>query len=244
MRTNRLESPLAAHPASVGVVVSLAQAAPKPTNLLKTNLLKTNPLNTNLRAGYPHAAPLSSQASRTRQPNPNPNSTPSRLPSRHQLRNTPAPLTAHIRSMALDAAADLRRVPDRDTIETLLQRARYLMPEDGAILIACYQDGLRISDLANLRQMSIRTMRRHIKRLAIRIISPIFEYVMLYESSWPATRARIARAVYLEGQSLRAVADSLHMSLHIVRRQAQCIRAIYEDHAYSNSAPRSPRRAI
>lgn len=242
MRTNRLESPLAAHPASVGVVVSLAQAAPKPTNLL----------NTNRRAGYPHAAPLSSQASRTRQPNPNPNQIPnstpsrlpSRLPSRHQLRNTPAPLTAHIRSMALDAAADLRRVPDRDTIETLLQRARYLMPEDGAILIACYQDGLRISDLANLRQISIRTMRRHIKRLAIRIISPIFEYVMLYESSWPATRARIARAVYLQGQSLRAVADSLHMSLHIVRRQAQCIRAIYEDHAYSNSAPRSPRRAI
>jgi DNA-directed RNA polymerase specialized sigma24 family protein len=84
-------------------------------------------------------------------------------------------------------------------------------------------------------------MRRRIRRLTQRLLSPKFEFVMRYldpadqaERSrlglpcWPPRRRQVALHAVVLGRSLRGTAAALGVTMHAVRREMQAINALFE----------------
>ncbi len=135
-----------------------------------------------------------------------------------------------VRSEALEFATDLRRSPSREALEVIVHRSGCLLPEDQALMDACYSRGLGVLELARLQGVDPRVVQRRIKRLSARVISAEFSFVLSQESSWPPTRRRIARAVILEGRTMRAASAVLRISLHRVREHIRLIHALFNEH--------------
>lgn len=138
--------------------------------------------------------------------------------------------TPVVRGEALAFATDLRRSPSREALEVIVHRSGCLLPEDQVLMDACYSKGLGVTELARLQGVDPRVIQRRIKRLSARVISPEFSFVLSQESSWPPTRRRIARAVILEGRTMRAASAVLRISLHRVREHIALIHALFNEH--------------
>lgn len=134
------------------------------------------------------------------------------------------------RHAALDAGveADLRRRRRRDHTARLVERAVWLPPRDRALIEAVFHHGRTVTDLAKLTGDSPRSLRRHVRQLAARLVSPRFLFVVHHRDLWTASRRRVGTACFIEGLSLRAAAGQLGMSLHTVRRHTDAIEAAYE----------------
>lgn len=141
------------------------------------------------------------------------------------LRDTPI-----VRAESLEFATDLRRSPSREALEVIVHRSGCLLPEDQALMDACFSRGMRVLELARLQGVDPRVVQRRIKRLSARVISPEFSFVLNQESAWPPTRRRIARAVVLEGRTMRGASKALAISLHTVREHVKFIYALFNEH--------------
>lgn len=141
------------------------------------------------------------------------------------LRDTPI-----VRAESLEFATDLRRSPSREALEVIVHRSGCLLPEDQALMDACFSRGMRVIELARLQGVDPRIVQRRIKRLSARVISPEFSFVLNQESAWPPTRRRIARAVVLEGRTMRGASKALAISLHTVREHVKFIYALFNEH--------------
>lgn len=134
-----------------------------------------------------------------------------------------------VRAEALEFATDLRRSPSREALEVIVHRSGCLLPEDQAIMDACYSRGMQVSEIARLKGIDARVVQRRIKRLSARVISAEFAFVLSQENSWPPTRRRVARAVIIEGRTIRAAAKALGLSLHRVREHVHLIHALLNE---------------
>ena len=126
------------------------------------------------------------------------------------------------------AAADLRRRRPAALAALVVERSRHVAPADAALLLAVYRDAAPARTIAALRGWSARRVRRRVRNLVLRVLSPQFEFVAEQIDSWPPDRARVARAVVFEGRSLRAASRHLGMTLHHVRRHAGAVRLLCE----------------
>lgn len=135
-----------------------------------------------------------------------------------------------IRAQALAYATDLRRSPSREALEIIVHRSGCLLPEDQALMDACYSRGLPVYEIARLQGLDPRVVQRRIKRLSARVISNEFSFVLSQENSWPPTRRRVARAVIIEGRPMRAACKVLRVSLHTVRENVTLIYALLNEH--------------
>lgn len=153
--------------------------------------------------------------------------------------------------------ADMRRRRNAEAAELVVRRAEFLAPEDRALLRAIYADGLSISQVALLRQTApttntlaaqgsdttpasgavsrpgvagARRVRARVRALVERALSPMFVFVASRQADWTPTRRRVAQAVYLHGMTLREAASALGVSLHVVRRHADAVRTLAEEH--------------
>lgn len=126
-------------------------------------------------------------------------------------------------------ACDLRRRRRRDLVERLVDRAQWLPAEDRTLVESVYQDGRTVSDLASLLGANPRTLRRRLRRLTRRLLSPQFVFVVAHRDRWPSTRRRVAEACVLHGRSLRETARELRLSLHCVRRHHDAVTALFQD---------------
>jgi DNA-directed RNA polymerase specialized sigma24 family protein len=106
----------------------------------------------------------------------------------------------------------------------LLDHVDELDPADRAVLHGVYQLGMTVADLASVLGRQQRTVRQRIARLAQRISSPEFQFVLRHRRSWPAARRAIAERVILRGRSQRDVARELGISIYRVRRECDRIR--------------------
>lgn len=138
--------------------------------------------------------------------------------------------TPAVRAESLELATDLRRSGSPEALEVIVHRSGCLLPEDQALMDACYARGMRVTEIAKLRGVEARAIQRRIKRLSARVISPEFSFVLDQESTWPATRRRIARAVVLEGRTIQATSRALGLPIHSVRQHAQLIHALFIEH--------------
>jgi len=133
-----------------------------------------------------------------------------------------------IDSINIQTASDLRRRVPRDLAELLVARAEHLLPEDQALITAVYQDNLTAAQVAQLKGCPARTIRRRLRVLIQRLLSPRYQFVASRLDRWPPTRKRVARACVLQGHTLRAAAESLGVSLHTVRRHMDAVAAQHE----------------
>lgn len=133
--------------------------------------------------------------------------------------------------------ADLRRARKREQIQTLLDRAHAaeLPSTDLELLRAVLADGRTAVNLSALTGEHIRTVRRRIRKLTIRLNDPFFLYVLRHRDAWPASRRTAATAIVLHGLTLRDAAKSLGISLHLARKQRDTIAGLYET---ATSTPR------
>ncbi len=128
----------------------------------------------------------------------------------------------------IQAATDLRRRAPRDLADLLVARAEHLLDEDRALINAVYRDNLTASEIASLQSVSPRTVRRRVRVLVQRLLSPRYEFVARRRDAWSPTRARVAVACVLQGRTLRGAAQHLKVSLHTVRRHMDAVAAQHE----------------
>lgn len=126
---------------------------------------------------------------------------------------------------------DLRRREARaELIARLATRAELLPPEERALLKAVYERGMPVAKLAALRgaEGDAGALRRRLRRLVVRVLSPEFEFVARHRTGWGAARRRVATAMVLHGLSQRQAAAALGLSAHVVRRHREAVLALYD----------------
>jgi len=129
-----------------------------------------------------------------------------------------------------DNAVDLRRRRSRELGETIVDHARWSLPDDRAVLHAIYRDGLTAHQVALLRHEPPRRVRSRVRRLVQRLLSDQFLFVLRMRDAWPSLRRKVAGACILQGRSMRETADHLHISLHTVRKEMAIIDALFHAH--------------
>lgn len=149
--------------------------------------------------------------------------------------------TRHARGVGLgsidpDIAADRRRKQARHLRDIVPGRLEPLDPADAAILRAVFERGVAVASLiATTRgqdemrfQSKARSMRRRVRRLVARVLSPSYLFVMRNEQQIPPPLRRVARLSVLQGRTQREVADELRLSLFETRRRIIAMRALID----------------
>ena len=121
----------------------------------------------------------------------------------------------------------------RRLAELVVHRSEFLLPQDRALVTTVYRDGLRASDAARLLgpPRTPDSVRRRLRTLISRMLSPGFETVLRSGKQWPPPRRRIAEACVLEGRTRRDAAEHLGLTLHRVRTEMAVINALVNDNA-------------
>ncbi|MFG0275079.1 MAG: hypothetical protein ACF8QF_08480 [Phycisphaerales bacterium] len=123
-------------------------------------------------------------------------------------------------------ASDLRRRRTPLVVEEVVLRAALLPEADRALLLAVYRDATPARTIAELRGLHVRRVRRRVRSLVQRVLSPRFGFVMDHMASWPRTRRRVAQAVVIEGRPRREASETLGVTIHTVRRRMEEIRLL------------------
>lgn len=145
-------------------------------------------------------------------------------------------------------ALDLRRPRDAEAADRVIHRAEWLGPADRALVLAVFRDGMTVTALARANDACPRTLRRRLHAAVSRINDDRAAFVVAQTTAMPAVsgtpsppaitgvRARIARSIYLHGCTMRALADTLDLSLHTVRAHRQAVDALYDAWKHQGAA--------
>lgn len=114
----------------------------------------------------------------------------------------------------------------RRHVERILQRAAHLPEPDRVILQAIYELRVPAREVARLHGTSARAVRRRVRALVRRVLSPAFAFVAQRAPEWPETLRLVATMCVLHARSIRDTARLLDMSYHSVRRLRQAVHAL------------------
>ena len=128
-------------------------------------------------------------------------------------------------SFTTNTEAD-RRYHQRNHIESLLDRAKYLGETDCALIDQVYRYGSSVSSVARISGRSAPYLRRQIARSLKRINSPLFTFMIMHGDLLPAKVRRTATLVALRGYSQRRTANVSGQTLHRVRKHIEILRAL------------------
>ena len=123
---------------------------------------------------------------------------------------------------------DLRRKRREGELDVLLRRAEALPKQDRLFLETILREGKSTVKVAGLMQTNPRALRRRAKRLARRLCSHEFLFVIREMGNWPLTRRRVAEACVIEGKSVRQAAVDLRITFHTVRRHIEAMAHAFE----------------
>lgn len=126
------------------------------------------------------------------------------------------------------AVRDLRRRIDRSQADRIVARAAFLPHRDRALLEAYFLHGRTVKDIALANETETRRVSRKLRRLAVRVLSERFTFVVQRMHVWAPSRRKVATAMMLCGQSMREAAETQHMTLYSVRRHHDAICAQFE----------------
>lgn len=124
--------------------------------------------------------------------------------------------------------ADLRRRRKAEQIDLVLQRASALGTPDRTLLEWVLRDGRTAIQVAHVTKEPVRAVRRRVRRLMRRILSPEFLFVVREREQWPPTRRRVADACIVDGRSMNQASKELRLSFHSVRRHIETIAGAFE----------------
>lgn len=121
----------------------------------------------------------------------------------------------------------------RDMAERLLDIAEHLSTSDAALIRAVYDRGMTATAFAKAARQQPRSLRLRLQRLVARITTPNFLRILALHRRWPPFRREVARAIFLRNESQRRAAARLGVSIHRIRRECDCIRALAEEQDYA-----------
>jgi DNA-directed RNA polymerase specialized sigma24 family protein len=130
--------------------------------------------------------------------------------------------------------ADLRCGLPKGAVDRLMEGAAGLPVNDQALLRAIFIEERPATDVAPLTGRSARMVRKRIRDLTRRVLSPRYQFVLREGAGWPTLLRRVGFAHYIDGRTLRRTARDLGVSLHSVRAQRDAIEALF---ATRHSAP-------
>ena len=133
-------------------------------------------------------------------------------------------------------AIDLRRTRSRDFIRSVFERAKHLPDPERALLTEIYLNGKSIAAVAKLRDENVTLLRRQVRRITTRVLTPRYRYVTEHQSAWRPTRRKVAGACVIEGLSIRDASIKLNMSNYLVRKHRDAIEALFESRPSQNRA--------
>lgn len=123
-------------------------------------------------------------------------------------------------------ASDLRRRRAPGLVGEVVRRAALLPEEDRSLLLSVYRDATPAVTIAALRGVERRHVRRRVRMLVQRVLSPRFGFVMEHLDEWAPLRRAVALALVIEGRPQREAAARLGITIHAVRRHDEAIRML------------------
>ena len=127
-----------------------------------------------------------------------------------------------------DHSRRLRWQPNPDLRDLLATRLDELPAAEQALIQYLYLDGRPTAEVAALVEQDPRSVRRRGRRIASRVLSGEFAFVLRQRNLWPIRRRRLATAVFLHGKSVRKAAAELGISEYLARREHRVILGLYE----------------
>lgn len=119
-----------------------------------------------------------------------------------------------------------RQSARRRLVESILESARFVLPDDQILLRQAFEFGLSISDIARLLRSNRNTIYRRIRAIVARIRSPLFAYAAKHRRAFDPTLRQIADIVVLQGQGQREASLATGLSLHQVRKHLYALAAL------------------
>ncbi len=135
---------------------------------------------------------------------------------------------------------DLRRPRDTQPVDLILARVDWLAPPERDLVLTVLRDARSISAIARDTGANPRILRRTFAGAVSRLLDERTVYIAATLPRLRGLRAKVARAHYLQGQTLRAIADADRASLHAVRAHRVALESLYD--AYRSR--RQPRASI
>jgi hypothetical protein len=132
------------------------------------------------------------------------------------------------RPAEVDQLQRLRWHPNPDQLDLLSTRLDELASDEQALVRALYLDQRTPAEIAPLLGMDERSVRRRAKRIADRVLSGEFAFVIRSRDLWPFKRRRVATAIFVRGLSLNAAAADLGLSTYRVRQERAMVLALYD----------------
>lgn len=127
------------------------------------------------------------------------------------------------RGVLTDQRPDQRRDDD-----WVLHRALFLTPADRAIVEGFYDKGMSVRQLADLIGVHPGTVRRRTRQLIRHLRSPMFGFILAHRGDWSRRRRTVAEMHLLQRRPLRDTARRAKLTIHIVRRETDAIRAQFD----------------
>jgi DNA-directed RNA polymerase specialized sigma24 family protein len=113
-------------------------------------------------------------------------------------------------------------------IEQVTTLARHLPVDDRALIQGVFERGMTPTAMARTMGDSPDTVRKRVRRIARRLGSPLFRFVVRNMDHWPDIRRSVADAVVLRGYSYRRAARLLNVTIYRVRTEHERIRIMCE----------------
>src|SRR5438309_1935855 len=102
--------------------------------------------------------------------------------------------------------------------DELLRRAEFLLSRDQAILHACFRHHLSVRQISKIIAHAPGWVSRRIQRLLARLRSPLTTLLIDPHCRLPDDCRQLAIEHFVQGQSVRDLANQHQMSPHAVRR--------------------------
>lgn len=134
-----------------------------------------------------------------------------------------------------------QRPDQRSDDDWVLHRALFLTPSDRAIVEGFYDKGMSAVQIARLMDVHPGTVRRRTRQLIRHLRSPMFGFILAQRGEWSRRRRTVAEMHLLQRRPLRDTARRAKLTIHIVRREVDAIRAQFE--AFRFEIEPRPRRA-
>lgn len=119
-----------------------------------------------------------------------------------------------------------RRNAERLNRDEIIQRAQLLPRTDRAIVMAYYDLGMSVPEIAALHNVAVRQMRYKVEHLYDLLCDPSFVLAARFSEHLPYALARIARDYWIEGQTFRQLTALHHTTLHQIRSQIKLARSL------------------
>ena len=123
---------------------------------------------------------------------------------------------------------DLRRRPTEAESALILKSLKWLPADEQSLMRAVYARKTPVAHVARLMGESPVALRRRIRAIVRRVLSPAFQYAALRRDRLSPSMRRVATSCILHGVSLRDASEELKMSYHTARRHRSVILGLVD----------------